>query len=445
MTAHSSLDPESFQKLLSNAFEVQESGMDSESLATIVDIQRSITNGELDADGAMEFVAISARNVANAAGVAIGLLKEDQLLYRAGSGSAAAYVGLRVMATLCVSAHDSKNGEILRVENAQADERIEAAICRQFGAQALLILPIYRGRIVAGVLEVLFNEAHVFQNPEVRSYRLMVALVEEAMSRAIRPVPVSVPSQTSRVPAHSSPMQTTVARTAAIPTALPSQQPAAVTASSQKPTLVQPSVQEVDRSQISFHRGGAFHLHCPACGNEVSEDSNLAKVLLWTQATVKRVQQAPLYALRWESAVAAVLTIACWIAYRDLRNQTTWNAPIRSEASTLDQQVNVTPVKQVLVDGSFGPQNTLRLADTSKHSGSRSKLRFAGNGNEQVRYFSDDVTVRYFNPKPAKKQAAATNSTQVRHISDDVTVRYFAPAAQASNPNVHYVSNDAGR
>jgi len=445
MTAHSSLDPESFQKLLSNAFEVQESGMDSESLATIVDIQRSITNGELDADGAMEFVAISARNVANAAGVAIGLLKEDQLLYRAGSGSAAAYVGLRVMATLCVSAHDSKNGEILRVENAQADERIEAAICRQFGAQALLILPIYRGRIVAGVLEVLFNEAHVFQNPEVRSYRLMVALVEEAMSRAIRPVPVSVPSQTSRVPAHSSPMQTTVARTAAIPTALPSQQPAAVTASSQKPTLVQPSVQEVDRNQISFHRGGAFHLHCPACGNEVSEDSNLAKVLLWTQATVKRVQQAPLYALRWESAVAAVLTIACWIAYRDLRNQTTWNAPIRSEASTLDQQVNVTPVKQVLVDGSFGPQNTLRLADTSKHSGSRSKLRFAGNGNEQVRYFSDDVTVRYFNPKPAKKQAAATNSTQVRHISDDVTVRYFAPAAQASNPNVHYVSNDAGR
>jgi len=445
MTAHSSLDPESFQKLLSNAFEVQESGMDSESLATIVDIQRSITNGELDADGAMEFVAISARNVANAAGVAIGLLKEDQLLYRAGSGSAAAYVGLRVMATLCVSAHDSKNGEILRVENAQADERIEAAICRQFGAQALLILPIYRGRIVAGVLEVLFNEAHVFQNPEVRSYRLMVALVEEAMSRAIRPVPVSVPSQTSRVPAHSSPMQTTVARTAAIPTVLPSQQPAAVTASSQKPTLVQPSVQEVDRNQISFHRGGAFHLHCPACGNEVSEDSNLAKVLLWTQATVKRVQQAPLYALRWESAVAAVLTIACWIAYRDLRNQTTWNAPIRSEASTLDQQVNVTPVKQVLVDGSFGPQNTLRLADTSKHSGSRSKLRFAGNGNEQVRYFSDDVTVRYFNPKPAKKQAAATNSTQVRHISDDVTVRYFAPAAQASNPNVHYVSNDAGR
>ena len=194
----------------------------------------------------------------------------------------------------------------------------------------------------------------------------------------------------------------------------------------------------------------------------MSEDSNLAKVLLWTQGTLKRVQQAPLYALRWESAVAAVLTIACWIAYRDLRNQTTWNTPIRSEASTLDQQVNVTPVKQVLVDGSFGQQNTLRLADTAKHGGSRSKLRFAANGNEQVRYFSDDVTVRYFNPKPAKKQAPAAtnscselgcveeqapaaNSTQVRHISDDVTVRYFAPAAQASNPNVHYVSNDAGR
>ena len=63
------------------------------------------------------------------------------------------------------------------------------------------------------------------------------------MSRAIRPVRVSVPSQT-RVTAHTSSMQPTVARIAPKITAVSSQpqQPAAFAASSQKPALVHPSI-----------------------------------------------------------------------------------------------------------------------------------------------------------------------------------------------------------
>ena len=56
----------------------------------------------------MEFVAISARNVANAAGVAIGLLKEDQLLYRAGSGGASLCRSARDGDALCVGARFQK-------------------------------------------------------------------------------------------------------------------------------------------------------------------------------------------------------------------------------------------------------------------------------------------------------------------------------------------------
>ena len=53
-------------------------------------------------------------------------------------------------ASLTVSADAKTNCEILRVENAQTDTRIEADICRQFGASALLILPIYHDRVLAG-------------------------------------------------------------------------------------------------------------------------------------------------------------------------------------------------------------------------------------------------------------------------------------------------------
>ena len=152
MSTHSTIDPESFQKLLASAFVVQESGMDTQSLSAIVELQQSIATGELDVEGAGHLIAERARNVGNATGIAIGLLKGDQLVYRAGSGSAAPYVGRHVMATLSVPAHKEASGEILRVENTQTDTRIEAAICRQLGAKSLLILPIYHGRAVAGVM-----------------------------------------------------------------------------------------------------------------------------------------------------------------------------------------------------------------------------------------------------------------------------------------------------
>src|SRR5713226_8622049 len=99
MTANSTLAPESFRRLLSNAFTVQASRMAAESLTAMVELQRAVATGEADVDRAMDLIAVRARNVANATGIAIGLLKGDQLVYRAGSGSGVTYVGQHVMAT----------------------------------------------------------------------------------------------------------------------------------------------------------------------------------------------------------------------------------------------------------------------------------------------------------------------------------------------------------
>lgn len=182
MTTHSSLDRASFEEFLASVFGGQKSGLDSQSLSALVELQHSITTGEPDLDRAIHMVADRARNVANATGIAVALLKADQLEYRGGIGSAAAYVGRRVTAVLSISAHNDARKEILRVEDAQADTRIEGAVSRLYGANALLIEPIYRDRVVAGVLEVLFSEAHTFQDREVRTYRVMARLVEEAIS-----------------------------------------------------------------------------------------------------------------------------------------------------------------------------------------------------------------------------------------------------------------------
>ena len=192
MNDHSSVDRETFQQLLASAYAVQESQINRQSLSAILDIQRSIASGKLDLDGAMHFIVESARDVANASGVAIGLLKGDRLTYRAGSGTSAAFVGQHVTASLTVSAFTRTNREILRVEDAENDTRIEADICRQFGANSLLMLPIYFDHVVAGILDIRFNQAHTFQDREVRAYRLMAEQIEGALSHSVQHQPHEV-------------------------------------------------------------------------------------------------------------------------------------------------------------------------------------------------------------------------------------------------------------
>jgi hypothetical protein len=387
MSAHSTLDPESLQRLLASAFSVQESGMDTQSLSALVELQQSIATGECDLDGAVHLISERARDVANATGIAIGLLKGDQLVYRAGSGSAVAYIGRHVMATLNVSAHNEVSGEILRVENTQTDARIEAAICRQFGAKALLILPIYYDRAVAGVLEVLFSEAHAFQDREVRTYRLMAGLVGEAMSAAL-------------------------------------EQNRALAA---KPLTVRHGIEQVTPQIHKFLNdsgsavSAATNRASQACEAVVEEAAELpAQPTEASTMITQRAKRAPLYRCRWKTAVAVavVLVIANWIVWRHRRPASSFGPSALQRSNAIEQQVPFVPAKLVSADSTSTPQTVHRQVRV---------------GNYQVEYIGEDVTVRYFTPKPAPQPVRVTNN-QVHYIGEDVTVRYFTPQHAVAPP-----------
>jgi hypothetical protein len=52
-----------------------------------------------------------------------------------------------------------------------------------------------------------------------------------------------------------------------------------------------------------------------------------------------------------------------------------------------------------------------------------------------VDYIGDDVTIRYFTPKPkATPRRVRVGASEVAYIGDDVTVRYFKPKAAAEPP-----------
>jgi len=66
MNHYPTIDREFFRKLIASAFVVQQSQMDSQSRAAIVELRRLITSGELDVGGAMHVRTIS--SISGAAG-----------------------------------------------------------------------------------------------------------------------------------------------------------------------------------------------------------------------------------------------------------------------------------------------------------------------------------------------------------------------------------------
>jgi putative methionine-R-sulfoxide reductase with GAF domain len=181
---NNSIDRNSFQELLESTFALQQSGIAHRALSAIMDVQRCMRSEALTRANRMRFVVDRVRTIADADGAAIAFVRANQLVYEAGTGTATGCERVCLGAVLSASKKEGQRNEILRVENVENDSRIEGDICRQFGSKSLLLLPIYQDQVVAGVLEIRFGQAHVFQTEELRAYRLTTRLMEEALSTA---------------------------------------------------------------------------------------------------------------------------------------------------------------------------------------------------------------------------------------------------------------------
>lgn len=352
-----------------------------------------ITRGELGMDAAMNLAVDSARDIAGADGVAICLVDGDQVIYRAASGCSAACVGTRLRASLTVPTNARVNGEILRVENAQTDTRIQAAICRQFGAKSLLILPIYQERILAGVLEVLFTEAHAFQDSEVHSYRLMAGLIEAALSYA--------------AVAERNPCAEEVPEAEESPYAFP--------------------VFLVDDESLLEKTQRAIHHHYGAAYRAVKKSRFLPRPTRVGPTVMHRARAAAMQNPPWKFALAsaAVLGVALWVAHsRGPASPRRASAP--ADSTLLDPPDPRTARSVTVRRVNRAPNAALPLQKARLSGGMVRRVR---RGSSEIDYIGDDVTVRRFITK-ANTQRPIAASGRVANIGDDVTVRYF-PAKPA--------------
>jgi len=379
---------------------VQESQIDPPLLSGIMEVQRLISKRDLGLDAVMPLVVDSGRDLANATGTAIGLFEGNQIVYRAGSGSSAANIGSRVKASLTLPPNTKSSREILRVEDAETDTRIEAAICRQFGAKSLLILPIYHHRALAGILEVLFSEAHIFGDREVRTYRLMAGLIESAMEVAAQveqehlTADLVFPHAVEEITPHSGVF------------------------------FKRYRAMFASRTQAIYHR-------CEGALAVLKESSAVRQPVAMAKAWLHRAQE-----VNWDkrrrviafAAGAAAFGLFLWTAHG--RGPA---LPIGSSAlpgssappgsgGDIEHSEGLESAKAKPAEGALRPLPGPRPQPALD----RTRVRRARVGQNEVEYIGDDVTVRHFTYKPATLHGGV-RASQVTHFGNDVTVRYFTP------------------
>jgi hypothetical protein len=172
------LDEETFQQLLEAAHVLQEQkGVEAaarpkpdptEALAEIVATQEFLRSQPCDLNATANLIVEQLRKITSATGVAVALVREDQLEYCAATGDAADLAGSRLAMDASLS----------------ADGQLSTKFSREHSGKNSMALSLLHDGKLAGLLEVRFADANSIPEPEMRSCQLMAGLMTEAIARA---------------------------------------------------------------------------------------------------------------------------------------------------------------------------------------------------------------------------------------------------------------------
>jgi len=172
------LDEATFQQLLEAAHVIQELKAfevasrprpdRTEALAKIVETQELLRSQASDLPVAANLIAERLQEITHATGVAIALVRDNQLEYCAAAGDAAGLAGA------CRAMESSLS----------ADGQLSTDFVREIRNKSSMALPLRHEGKLAGLLEIRFANADSLEEPEIRSCQLMAGLMTEAIARA---------------------------------------------------------------------------------------------------------------------------------------------------------------------------------------------------------------------------------------------------------------------
>ncbi|MDX1756030.1 MAG: sensor domain-containing diguanylate cyclase [Marinobacter sp.] len=157
-----------------------------QTLLDIIAIQTDIVRQGADLGQVMSLVVERTLALVGADGAVIELLEGDEMVYRAVSGKAQPFLGLRLEVATSMSGLSIRTGETLHCRDSEQDPRVNLEACRRVGLRSMIIVPLRHHDTVVGALKVLSAEPDHFSESDVATLELLSDLVAAAMYFASR-------------------------------------------------------------------------------------------------------------------------------------------------------------------------------------------------------------------------------------------------------------------
>lgn len=155
-----------------------------ERLLEVIKTQGEVAKLGPDLGGVMELVSVRAQQLTGAVGAVVELAEGDEMVYRAATGVAQPFLGLRLARNESLSGQCVHEGRMLECVDSETDERVNREACRRVGLRSMLVLPLRYRETVVGVLKVLSGQVAGFNETDQKVLGLMSEMIAASMFHA---------------------------------------------------------------------------------------------------------------------------------------------------------------------------------------------------------------------------------------------------------------------
>ncbi|GBF44006.1 diguanylate cyclase [Leptospira ellinghausenii] len=155
-------------------------------LEKILKIQTELTVVNPDIPLLLDLITLRSKELVSAEGAVFELVEGDDLVYRAASGSASNQIGLRLHVSGSFSGLSLQSKEILYCVDSEEDNRVNREACRVVGLRSMIVVPLYFGLEVIGVLKVFSSKPAYFHENDLHTLNMLSGTMAAVLHNAYR-------------------------------------------------------------------------------------------------------------------------------------------------------------------------------------------------------------------------------------------------------------------
>lgn len=153
-------------------------------LSAVVATQQEVLAAITDLEKVMALVVDRVPEVTSGDGAVIEIVEGDQLVYHAASGAAKAHVGLSLPFRTSLSGVAVTTKSVVRSDDTEKDERVDAAACRTIGIRSMVIAPLLEGEVSVGALKTFSARPNAFNELDTYALQLLAGMASGALTQA---------------------------------------------------------------------------------------------------------------------------------------------------------------------------------------------------------------------------------------------------------------------